>query len=135
MNKKFKSLSLIALLLVSTSCANLFKRGEPTRNAETTIRLGAAAWHQYVNLEKTRCRKDTACLERLGERDAKAKEVLRVAGGHVQDLALAIKVGNKAKAREYISALEALVQGMDPEHFRDTFNVMGSLRDRVDEME
>lgn len=110
-------------------------RGAPTRNAETAIRLGAAGWHQYVNIEKSRCDKDAACLEKLSERNDKAQAILKIARGHVKDLALAIEVGNKVKARDYLSALEALVQGLDPAHFQDTFNVLGSLRDRVEEME
>ena len=135
MKRIFASVTLIAALVLTPGCAHLFQKNQPVQNANTALGLGAAAWHQYVQVERSRCDEDTPCLERLTARDAKALESIQLAEQHVDDLALAISVGNKLKAGEHLDALEQIVMGLDPQHFRDTFDVLWSLRRQVAEMQ
>lgn len=135
MKSIFSTIALLITMATASGCAHLFQKNQPVQNADTAIRLGAMAWHQYVQVERSRCDEDTACLARLTERDAKALEIIIVAEQHVDDLALAIEVGDELKAGEHLDALEKLVMGLDPQHFRDTFDVLGSLRRQVAEMQ
>lgn len=134
MNRTLASIVIIAALVFSTGCGGLFQRGEPTQNAHTAIRLGSVGWNSYVRIERARCDKNKDCLATLAERNTQAKEILRVATQHVKDIELAIEVGDKVKAGKHLDALEELVTGLDPEHFRDTSELIGSMRRQIAEI-